>query len=209
MEYRLFAYKLTHDSGFAPNPFHGYGTLATCKPQIRLKKGVGDWIAGFTSRRLNGDEPGNERLVYLMRVDEKMGLEEYFTDPRFEKKKPTQRSERRIDLVGDNIYFRERGQWKQLPNRNHSPADIARDTGGRCVLISETFAYFGSAPLDIPVQIRPAVPSGISAHGAMTKDGRTAQDFIEFVMAHKLQRPPRPELWRNADTSWKATTKCG
>ena len=28
---RLFAYKMTHDTGFAPNPFWGYLTLATCK----------------------------------------------------------------------------------------------------------------------------------------------------------------------------------
>nr|WP_269667332.1 hypothetical protein [Polaromonas naphthalenivorans] len=26
---------MTHDSGFAPNPFHGTLTLATCKPGIR------------------------------------------------------------------------------------------------------------------------------------------------------------------------------
>jgi len=209
MGIRLFAYKMTHDGGFAPNPFHGYCTLATCKPQIRLKKGVGDWIAGFTSRTLNSDDPGAERVVYLMHVDEKLGLEEYFTDPRFEKKKPTQRSARRIDLVGDNIYYRERGQWKQVPNRNHSPEDLARDTGGRCVLISETFAYFGSAPLDIPLHIRPDVPTGISAHGALTRDVCRAQAFIDFVMARKPQNLPRPELWREADTTWKATAKCG
>ncbi|WP_198140678.1 Nmad2 family putative nucleotide modification protein [Polaromonas naphthalenivorans] len=28
-------YLMTHDSGFAPNPFHGTLTLATCKPGIR------------------------------------------------------------------------------------------------------------------------------------------------------------------------------
>lgn len=40
---RLFAYKMTHDTGFAPNPFWGYLTLATCKPKIREKKrrGIG------------------------------------------------------------------------------------------------------------------------------------------------------------------------
>ena len=51
---RLFSYKMTHDSGFAPNPFGRTLTLATCKPQIRLHKSVDDWIAGFTSRTLAG-----------------------------------------------------------------------------------------------------------------------------------------------------------
>ena len=28
---RIYAYVVTHDNGFAPNPFHGFCTLATCK----------------------------------------------------------------------------------------------------------------------------------------------------------------------------------
>ena len=31
----IFSYVITHDSGFAPNPFGGFLTLATCKPKIR------------------------------------------------------------------------------------------------------------------------------------------------------------------------------
>ncbi|MGE3595803.1 MAG: hypothetical protein AB7N70_09645 [Dehalococcoidia bacterium] len=42
------SYKMTHDTGFAPNPFWGCLTLATCKPGIRQTRGPGDWIAGFT-----------------------------------------------------------------------------------------------------------------------------------------------------------------
>jgi Nucleotide modification associated domain 2 len=60
---RLFSYKMTNDSGFAPNPFWGRLTLATCKPEIRKAKRVGDWIAGFTSRELCRDPIGSERLV--------------------------------------------------------------------------------------------------------------------------------------------------
>ena len=32
---RLYSYVFDHDYGFAPNPFHGVCTLATCKPSIR------------------------------------------------------------------------------------------------------------------------------------------------------------------------------
>jgi len=62
----LVSYKMTHDSGFAPNPFHGYRTLATCKPGIRRSgnRRVGDLVAGFTSGALCGDAVGRERLVY-------------------------------------------------------------------------------------------------------------------------------------------------
>lgn len=56
-----FRYKIEHDYGFAPNPFHGTLSLATCKGPIRQNKNlkVGDWIVGFGSekrekRRRNG-----------------------------------------------------------------------------------------------------------------------------------------------------------
>ena len=35
---RVYMYVVDRDFGFAPNPFHGVRTLATCKPPIR--KGV-------------------------------------------------------------------------------------------------------------------------------------------------------------------------
>jgi hypothetical protein len=77
----LFSYKLTHDTGFAPNPFFGILTLATCKPCIRKSKEEGDWIAGFTSQQLCGDLAGEEKLVYLMEVNEKIPFSRYFLDP--------------------------------------------------------------------------------------------------------------------------------
>lgn len=46
---RLFSYVVRFDSGFAPNPFYGYCTLATCKPPIRRTALVGDWIIGTGS----------------------------------------------------------------------------------------------------------------------------------------------------------------
>lgn len=78
---RLFSYKMTHDTGFAPNPFGHTLTLATCKPQIRRLKKQGDWIAGFTSKALTGDQVGEERLIYLMQVGKKLHLRDYYSDP--------------------------------------------------------------------------------------------------------------------------------
>jgi hypothetical protein len=200
---RLFAYKLAVDSGFAPNPFHGWCTLATCKPQIRLRKREGDWIAGFTSKQLNADPVGHERLIYLMRVDEKIGLEDYFRDPRFAAKKPRMDSAACIDLVGDNIYDRVGGRWVQLPNRSHGGRDIKKDTDGRCVLISRTFSYFGSRPLEIPPEVRPQVPRGQSPHGVRTADANRAQALVDYVMARRPRRIPKPSRWREGDTSWR------
>ena len=85
----LYSYKMTNDSGFAPNPFHGFMTLATCKAQIREKKKIGDFVAGVTSNGLCDDRNGSERLIFIMKVTEKVTFGQYYNDKRFQCKKPT------------------------------------------------------------------------------------------------------------------------
>ncbi len=122
---RLFSYKMTTDSGFAPNPFHGFLTLANCKPSIRKSKKEGDWIAGFTSKELNGDLIGEERLVYLMQVTNKIPYKDYWNDPLYKLKKPNLSSLQTIDKAGDNIYKPLKSNaelntdFEQIPNKNH------------------------------------------------------------------------------------------
>jgi len=49
---RIYLCTLKHDSGFVPNPFHGYCTLACCKPQIRRKaRERGGWLASRRAAR--------------------------------------------------------------------------------------------------------------------------------------------------------------
>jgi hypothetical protein len=63
---KLYSYVVARDYGFAPNPFFGVCTLATCKPQIRKHAQVGDWIVGTGAKcnRLDG------HLVYVMKVQQ-------------------------------------------------------------------------------------------------------------------------------------------
>lgn len=65
-----FRYKIEHDFGFAPNPFHGTLSLATCKGDIRKNKNLqlGDWIVGLGSKSM-----GNlHHIVFAMKVEEKL-----------------------------------------------------------------------------------------------------------------------------------------
>lgn len=199
---RLFSYKLTHDTGFAPNPFRGVCTLATCKPRIRELKRVGDWIGGFTSARLNGDAPGRERLVYLMRVEEKVRFHDYHDDPRSAVKIPRAGTGRCIDVVGDNIYGVRDGAVFQVPNPFHTARDLERDTGGQFVLVARTFAYFGSEPLEIPEAVRPTVPSGVAGHGVRTAGAR-ASEFVRFVLGRGEGVHAKPTSWPTGDSSWR------
>ena len=154
---RLFVYVVLYDIGFAPNPFFGSCSLATCKPGIRGTAQVGDWVAGIGSVQ-KGQEG---KLVYAMRVEEATSFDNYWEDARFRRKRPN-RSGSLMQRYGDNIYHRTPGteDWIQEDGR-HSLEDgspnldhIQRDTSRPRVLISQTFVYFGAAAAIIPEQFR-------------------------------------------------------
>lgn len=215
----LFSYKLTHDSGFAPNPFGAHLTLATCKPGIRQTKKVGDWVAGFTSGKLCRSPVGEEQLVYLMQVSEKLSIAEYFRDNRFKDKIPNLGAADERSRCGDNIYRPLRPDastardFEQLENPNHWDGKVScsvgehtrHDTGGRFVLVADKFIYFGEQALFIAPEHRPAVPYGVTRYGKETRDVRRADAFIEFVFAQAPDRsivaPPRS--WPKDDQSWR------
>jgi hypothetical protein len=141
---RLFSYVVTHDSGFAPNPYGGVLTLATCKPSIRRTACTDDWLLGTGSV----GAVGKGRIVYAAIVSEVLPLEQYATDPRFSVKHPTVGAES-WQRHGDNLYLRlPDGTWHQRRNIHHFQKDMARDLRGKNVLVCERFWYFGgSAPM--------------------------------------------------------------
>ena len=154
---RLHSYVLDHDYGFAPNPFHGVCTLATCKPSIREHAEVGDYVVGTgcAKRRRRGF------LVYFMRVEEITTFDVYWSDPRFTRKRPLLRGSK-MQAFGDNIYHRDSatGRWRQanslhsLHDGSANPANVDRDTKSRNVLIGSEYAYWGGSGPKIPEQYR-------------------------------------------------------
>src|SRR5258705_463823 len=128
---RLFSYVVARDFGFAPNPFGGVCSLATCKPEIRARAAVGDWVVGLAGAR-DRKTPG---LVYVMRVDEILTYDSYWADSRYQHKKPSRTGSIK-QLFGDNIYHRSSptSSWQQadshhsLANGCANPKNIANDT---------------------------------------------------------------------------------
>lgn len=154
MQRSLFSYVVRFDSGFAPNPFHGYCTLATCKPGIRKHAEVGDWVVGTGSSGREVRRGGH--LVYAMRVTESLTTTQYWCDPRFRRKRPDL-SHNWVAASGDNIYEPiGPSEWKQLNSyhtRNDGKPDthhIRRDTGVARILISEDFVYYGGEGPKLP-----------------------------------------------------------
>jgi hypothetical protein len=71
LDARLFTYKVAHDGGSAPNPYHNICTLAICKPAIRRVAVRGDVIAGLACK------PDDTRLVYCMVVERVLPWSDY------------------------------------------------------------------------------------------------------------------------------------
>ncbi|MFC0668681.1 hypothetical protein ACFSKY_14665 [Azotobacter chroococcum] len=97
---KLYSYVVARDFGFAPNPFFGFCTLATCKPKIRKHASVGDWVVG-TGAKSTYDYKG--RLIYAMQVSEVLSFDEYWNDARFILKRPNLKGSLKV-MYGDNIY---------------------------------------------------------------------------------------------------------
>lgn len=179
---RLFSYTVVRDYGFAPNPFGGCCTLATCKPEIRHRAVPGDWIIGTGSKRagLKG------RLLFAMRVNEKCNFDEYWNNPRFATKKPVFNSSLK-HCFGDNVYHHDAGTGDWLQEDSHHSLEggginwqnLNRDTRRPFVLISDYYWYFGSRHVAIPNEWVEAVCHNYV--GQRTIEGPVATGFINWL----------------------------
>lgn len=154
MKMRIFSYKITRDFGFAPNPFFGVCTLATCKPTIRKCASVGDIVLGCGSAELNL----RNRIVFAMKVEEKMTFDDYWRDLRFQRKKPILTGSISASF-GDNIYHTFDGSWMQEDSHHSFEGgglnidNMSRDLSANSVLVSKNFIYWGGAAIKIPAAL--------------------------------------------------------
>ena len=148
---RLYSYVVARDYGFAPNPFFGVCTLATCKQDIRGRAQIGDWVVG------TGDASRRSRwLVYAMKISQTMTFNEYWDAAKFQCKKPNLHGSKK-QAFGDNIYvLASTGEWKQsdshhtLYDGTPNVRNIKTDTKFDRVLISDEFVYYGENATVIP-----------------------------------------------------------
>ncbi len=198
---RLFSYIVTYDSGFAPNPFWGCCTIATCKPAIRRTGQVGDWIVGLTPKA-----QGN-RIVYAMRVGEILPMARYFTDERFLSKRPDYSRGEVVYKCGDNCYQPlPSGGFRQLQSTHtghrpmENPDTKKHDLDGLSVLVSDVFHYFGRRAVPLPPSLQELKV------GRAHKNKFSAQmiaDFLEFIGRQQPGVHAPPEKWPDHDISWR------
>lgn len=195
---KIYSYVVARDYGFAPNPFHGICTLATCKPKIRKSASVGDYVVGLTPRA-----DGN-KICYIMQVGSKISFDQYWIGSNFQVKKPLFNKTHKYS-VGDNIYHKKAdGFWHQ-ENSHHTHEDgtpiqenIDADTGiTDQVLLGEIFSYWGQSAIELPPQF-----SALRVTRGHKND--FSQKFIEDFVLWFNQKPKGllgiPERWARKGT---------
>lgn len=183
----IFSYVITHDDGFAPNPFCGFLTLATCKPKIRRYARNGDYIVGTGSTKT----VGNHRLVYAARIEDVISIEEYGALQKYAEKRPSMRGGWQ-GLYGDNVYFKVKGHWKQRRNPHHGIGNMAKDLSGKYVLMCRRFWYFGEDAIPIPQGLH-AIIKKMQGHKRI-KDEFLVQQFVRWISAKPIGLHGKPEM---------------
>lgn len=199
---RVFSYIVKRDYGFAPNPFYGTLTLATCKPRIRKLANVGDFIIG------NATASEENKLIFMAKISEVMTFDTYWTSPLFQPKKPVMNGSLK-KLYGDNIYHHDQnGTWIQ-ENSHHSLADgsvntdnLHRDTSTTDrVLICKDFFYFGKSMFHVPKEYTSCIHKWIGHH---CPDFSIAQKLWNYLKTHypdggKIDQPKLFEHFKRYD----------
>lgn len=174
-----YSYVVVRDYGFAPNPFWGFLTLATCKPVIRRNANVGDFVIGHAPAA-----DGN-KLIYIMKVSKVITFDEYWNDVKYAIKKPVMNGSL-TRRYGDNIYHHnERHKWVQedshhsLEKGKINEYNLKRDTRTtENVLIADEFIYLGKSMIDFPDEFKCCIWTHI---GQKRIEGDVAQSLWNYL----------------------------
>jgi hypothetical protein len=207
---RVYLYILAADGGFAPNPFHGWCTLACCKPAIRRRAKKGDWVVGLTPKAKG------HRLAYAMKVRESLSFGEYWRDRRFESKRPRrEKGASREARHGDNCYEPNgNGTFRQHPSDHYDhergredPRSKKRDLGGQRVLIATNFSYYGANAIPIPEYLSFPRPA---RYNRVLEPGPEQRALVEWLVTLPPGVHGQPRRWVEHDRTKPQRRKpCG
>ena len=188
----VYLYAVSYDLGFAPNPFGGLCTLACCKPNIRARAKLGDWIVGSTGTKL---KPAL-RCVFAMVVTESITFDTYWTRPEFASRK-AKRNGTQKKMLGDNIYHRTdaNARWIQEDSvhsregGSQCPLNTDHDTRVNRVLLSDEFVYFGSSAIILPTEVRQALDLKRNPRDYLRYDWNNAVALINWIQPQMAEHP--------------------
>jgi hypothetical protein len=212
---KLYSYILRFDDGAAPNPFGGVCTLNICKPTIRRKAQVGDWVIGTGSKntRLKDGKTYNfsDSLVYAMKISQVMKMEDYeqYCKQKLRIKLPDWYGSNFERKVGDCIYIFSNKDIK--PNVTvreaiHDESSIEHDLGGVNCLLSNHFFYFGEEARPLPPELEELIHT-TQGHKNIEDKNLIAQfeKWISKFEKNKIYAQPQLKFeFDKADAEYKA-----
>jgi len=119
-----------------------------------------------------------------MEVSEVVGLDAYWNDVRFTRKRP-QMNGSIVQAHGDNIYHLNGEGWVQadshhsLEGGGQNTANLKTDTSGTNVLISGNYYYFGRRSISVPQEFSKLVCE--ARDYCKVKDHECASAFVSWV----------------------------
>ena len=140
---KYYIYKCVFDDGGAPCVDNGLYSLTICKPFIRRKADVGDWIFAFGSNIETDPAIPSNRLISIAKITRRFADGDYFDHPDHLSR-------------GDCIYERIGNgyQWRNGGRFHINGQSIKHDLGAEpsypraTALVSDHFRYFGSSGTD-------------------------------------------------------------
>jgi hypothetical protein len=122
------------------------------------------------------------RVVYAMQVTTTMSMVDYdaWTQDHLPKKVPNWFSRDHRRRLGDSIYDfsvdppRQRGKV-------HGPGNVEVDLGGKCVLLSQHFYYFGDHAVALPPELLGIVKQG-QGHRSWSNEPY-ADRFVDWIQS--------------------------
>jgi len=138
---------------------------------------VGDWVVGLGSKNSPIDDISGH-VVYAMRVSKVLTMHEYdtFCCKELPGKIPNWSGNEFQGRVGDCIYDYAGGRKPKLRVSVHTKRNRKTDLGGKNVLLSDRFFYFGNKPIRLPEHLEPIV------HQTQGHKSRANQPYLqEFV----------------------------
>lgn len=181
---------MDHDYGFAPNPFWGVMTLATCKGSIRSSSNleIGDLVIATGGRVLN---KYIGHLIFAMKVEKIITFDEYWNNPDFQCKKPVFNGSV-MQMYGDNVYHTNPQTKEVIQERcahtveGKNPKDTGqyrRDIRGKNVLISRSFYYFGANAPELPDEFK-HMASTVRNMECNHVDEETVKKFADWLQSN-------------------------
>jgi len=204
----LYTYIIPVDDGAAPNPFHGMCTLAICKPTIRRTAKTGDWIVGLGSKNAPKKRDLSGRMVYAMRVDDKITMQEYDSKAKvnWPHRIPNIKSMELQKRLGDNIYDYSNGAPTQRASV-HKKENIETDLNGKYVLISRHFYYFGCNAIKLPKALLTKIIHQEQGHRSKSNEPYV-DEFVKWIESsdHSIGQLYG---WPDFTIDWKDSSRCG